>query len=87
MPSVLDRSLIDEVITVSNDTAFETAKLLAKQEGIPGGISTGANVAAAISVAARPEFAGKTVVTFAPSQADRYLSTDLFAETAPRAAE
>jgi len=87
VPSILDRSLIDEVITVSNDTAFETAKLLAKQEGIPGGISTGANVAAAISVAARPEFAGKTVVTFAPSQADRYLSTDLFAETAPKAAE
>jgi cysteine synthase A len=87
VPSILDRGLIDEIVTVTNDVAFDTAKLLAKHEGIPGGISTGANVAAALTVAARPEYAGKTIVTFAPSQADRYLSTDLFAEPVPKAAE
>jgi cysteine synthase A len=78
VPSILDRSLIDEVITVSNADAFQTSRLVAKVEGIPGGISTGANVAAAIRVASRPEFAGKTIVTFAPSSAERYFSSDLF---------
>jgi cysteine synthase len=78
VPSILDRSLIDEVITVSNADAFQISRLVAKVEGIPGGISTGANVAAAISVASRPEFAGKTIVTFAPSSAERYFSSDLF---------
>jgi len=82
VPSILDVSLIDEVIKVQNEDAFQCAKLLAKTEGIPGGISTGANVTAALSVAARPEMAGKTIVTFAPSSAERYLSTDLFAEPA-----
>ena len=86
VPSILELGLIDEIVTVSNDVAFDTAKLLAKQEGIPGGISTGANVAAALTIAARPDYAGKTIVTFAPSQADRYLSTDLFAEAAPKPA-
>ena len=80
IPSILDRTLIDEVIKVPNELAFEVARLLARVEGIPGGISTGANLAAALSVAARPEMEGKTVVTFAPSAADRYLSTELFLE-------
>jgi len=79
IPSVLDQRVIDGVMTVSNDSAFEYSRLLAKLEGIPGGISTGANLAAAIAVAKRPEFADKTVVTFAPSSAERYFSSDLFA--------
>ena len=79
IPGVFDRSVIDEVVTVSNESAFEHARLLAKLEGIPGGISTGANLAAAISVAKRDNLAGKTVVTFAPSTAERYFSSDLFA--------
>ncbi|WP_262029218.1 cysteine synthase A [Microvirga sp. Mcv34] len=78
IPDVLDRSLIDDVVTVGNQTAFDTARKLARLEGIPGGISTGANVAAALEVAARPEFKGKRIVTVAPSFAERYLSTALF---------
>ena len=78
VPAVLDRGLIDEVLTVSNDEAFDTARKLARVDGIPGGISTGANVAAALKLAARPEMAGKRIVTFAPSSADRYYSSDLF---------
>jgi cysteine synthase len=82
VPEILDRSLIDEVITVSNDMAFEVSRLLAKVEGIPGGISTGANLAAALTVAARPDMAGKTIVTFAPSSAERYYTSDLFVDPA-----
>ncbi len=78
VPDVLDRSLIDGVITIGNQTAFDMARQLAKLEGIPGGISTGANVAAALEIAARPEFSGKRIVTVAPSFAERYLSTALF---------
>jgi cysteine synthase A len=78
VPEVLDRSVIDEVVTVGNQTAFETARLIAKLEGIPGGISTGANVAAALEVASRPEFRGKRIVTVAPSFAERYISSALF---------
>jgi cysteine synthase A len=78
VPDILDRSLIDEVITVTNEMAFDVSRLLAKVEGIPGGISTGANLAAALTVAERPEFAGKTIVTFAPSSAERYYTSDLF---------
>lgn len=78
VPPILDRALIDEIVTVPNEMAFEVSRLLAKLEGIPGGISTGANVAAALTIAAREDMAGKTVVTFAPSAADRYISTDLF---------
>ena len=78
VPSILDRSVIDEVIQIDNDTAFETARTLARSEGIPGGISSGANVAAALQLAARQEFAGKTIVTVLPSFAERYLSTALF---------
>ena len=80
VPSILERGLIDEIVTVPNEMAFEVSRLLARAEGIPGGISTGANVAAALTIAAREEMAGKTIVTFAPSAADRYISTDLFAE-------
>ena len=78
IPAVLDRSLIDEVLTVTNEESFEWARKLAKIEGIAGGISTGANLAASLAVAARPEMAGKTIVTFAPSSADRYYTSDLF---------
>ncbi len=78
VPAVLDRSLIDEVIKIPSEAAFDTSRWLAKTEGIPGGISTGANLAAAVIVATRPEFAGKTVVTFAPSSAERYYTSDLF---------
>ena len=80
IPVVLQVDLIDEVITVPSDMAFEVSRMLAKVEGIPGGISTGANLAAALTVAARPEMAGKTIVTFAPSSAERYYTSDLFLE-------
>jgi cysteine synthase A len=78
IPSILDRSLIDEVVTVGNQTAFDTARLVARVEGIPVGISSGAAVAAAIEVGLRPEFAGKNIVLIIPSFAERYLSTALF---------
>jgi cysteine synthase A len=78
VPDVLDRSVIDEVITVSNQTAFETARALARYEGIPAGISSGAAVAASLKLGARPEYAGKVIVTVLPSFAERYLSTALF---------
>ena len=78
IPSILDTGLIDEIVTVSSEQAFEVSQLVAKVEGIPGGISTGANVAAALSVGERPEYAGKTIVTFAPSSAERYYTSDLF---------
>ncbi|MER2266762.1 cysteine synthase A [Methylobacterium oxalidis] len=78
VPGILDRSVIDEVLTVSNQTAFETARLLGRLEGIPGGISTGGNVAAALEVASRPEFKGKRIVTVACSFAERYISSALF---------
>lgn len=80
IPENLDTDLIDEVVTVANDTAFEVSRQVARLEGIPGGISTGANVAAAIAVAERPEYAGKTIVTIAPSSAERYFSSELFVE-------
>jgi cysteine synthase A len=78
VPEVLDRSIIDEVVTVGNQTAFDTARLLARLEGIPVGISSGAAVAAALEVAARPDAAGKTIVIVIPDFAERYLSTALF---------
>jgi len=78
IPAILDRSVIDEVITVGNQTAFDTARLTARIEGIPVGISSGAAIAAAIDVGRRPENAGKTIVVIIPSFAERYLSTALF---------
>ncbi|WP_454915144.1 cysteine synthase A [Xanthobacter sediminis] len=78
VPEVLDRSIIDEVVTVGNQTAFDTARALARYEGIPGGISSGAAIAAALEIATRDELAGKTIVAIVPSFAERYLSTALF---------
>ena len=79
IPSILKTELIDEVMTVTNDEALETARRLAKSEGIPGGISSGAAVSAAIKQAKKPENKGKRIVVIIPSFAERYLSTDLFA--------
>ena len=78
VPSILDRSLIDEIITVKTDDAFATARSLFRQEVISCGISSGANVAAALRVAARPEMAGKRIVTFICDGGERYMSTPLF---------
>lgn len=82
IPDILDTTLIDEVITVPSDMAIDVSRMLARVEGIPGGISTGANLAAALTVAGRDDMAGKTIVTFAPSSAERYFTSDLFAEPA-----
>lgn len=79
IPDVLDTANIDEIITIGNDTALETARKLARLEGIPAGISSGATVAAALKIAARPEMHGKNIVVILASFAERYLSTDLFA--------
>jgi len=78
VPANLDRKMIDEIITISNETALETARRAAREEGIPVGISSGAAIAAALEVGARPENAGKTIVAIIPSFAERYLSTALF---------
>ena len=78
VPDILDRSIIDEVMRIGNQTAFDTARLLARIEGIPTGISSGASVAAALEIAARPESKGKNIVIIIPSFAERYLSTALF---------
>ena len=78
VPGNADTSLIDEIVKVSNDEAFETARKLAKTEGIPGGISSGAAAAAAVRIGKRPEMAGKTIVVILASFAERYLSTALF---------
>jgi cysteine synthase A len=78
IPGNLDTALIDEVITIGNETAFETSRQLARLEGIPAGISSGAAMAAALEIAARKDMAGKTVVAIIPSFAERYLSTALF---------
>ena len=80
IPDVLDKELIDEIITIGNETAFTTARKVAKLEGIPVGISSGATIAAALEMATRKEMKGKLIVTIAASFAERYLSTDLFAE-------
>jgi cysteine synthase A len=77
-PAILDRSVIDEIVAVGNQTAFDTARLVARLEGIPVGISSGAAVAAAIDIGRRPENAGKNIVIIIPDFAERYLSTALF---------
>jgi cysteine synthase A len=78
VPDILDTGLIDEVITVENDEAFNTARRLAKAEGIPVGISSGAALAATLKLASRPDMAGKRIVTIIPSFAERYITTALF---------
>jgi cysteine synthase A len=80
VPDNLDRSVVDEVVTVDTEEAFSTARRLARDEGILGGISTGAACAAALKLAAGDEMAGKLVVFIAPSTSERYISTDLFAD-------
>ena len=78
VPKILDTGVIDEIVTVTNDIAFQYARKLARSEGIPVGISSGAAAYAALQLAARPENAGKTIVAIIPSFAERYLSTALF---------
>ena len=78
VPGNMDTQYLDEVVTIGNETAFETARQLARVEGIPGGISTGAAMAAALEVGGRADMAGKNIVVILPSFAERYLSTALF---------
>jgi cysteine synthase len=78
VPDILDKAVIDEIITVGNQTAFETSRKLARMEGIPGGISSGAAMAAALEVASRDGMTGKRVVVIIPSFAERYISSALF---------
>lgn len=80
IPSVLNISLLDEIVQVSGEAAFNTARDLAAIEGIPGGISSGAAVWAALQLADRPETKGQRLVVIVPSFSERYLSTDLFAD-------
>jgi cysteine synthase A len=79
VPEVLDRSVIDEVITVDDEDALETARLAARREGILAGISAGANIRAALEVAARPDLAGSRVVTIVCDSGERYVSLPFFA--------
>ena len=78
VPDTLETALIDEILPIANETAFTLAREAARLEGIPCGISSGAALAAALEVAARPEMTGQRIVTFLPSSAERYLSTSLF---------
>ncbi len=78
VPDIVDTDLIDEIIKIDNDVAFEVSREIARLDGVPGGISTGANIAAAKEVAMRPENEGKIIVTIACSFAERYISTPLF---------
>ena len=78
VPAVLNRAIIDEVVTVGNDEAFETARDAAKMEGILCGISSGAALAAALRLAKRPDNRGKRIAVILPSTGERYLSTPLF---------
>ena len=80
VPDVLDTKIYDEIITVKNDDAFATGRLIGKHEGVLVGISSGAAVWAAIELAKRPENKGKTIVALLPDTGDRYLSTPLFAD-------
>ena len=78
VPPVLDRSIVDEVVKVSNQSAFDAARLVARLEGVPVGISSGAALAAGIEIGLRPGMEGKSIVMIIPSFAERYLSTALF---------
>jgi cysteine synthase A len=78
VPSILDRGVIDEVVQVSNDDSFAMARRIAREEGIPVGISSGAAITAAFDVASRDDMAGKLIVAIIPSFAERYVSTALF---------
>ncbi|MBQ8647327.1 MAG: pyridoxal-phosphate dependent enzyme, partial [Oscillospiraceae bacterium] len=80
VPDVLDTAVYDEILTVENEDAFATGRLIGRTEGVLVGISSGAAVWAAIQLARRPENAGKTIVALLPDTGDRYLSTPLFAE-------
>jgi cysteine synthase A len=78
IPDTLDLTVVDRVETVSNDEAIETARRLAREEGILSGISSGAAAAVAARLAAQPEFAGKTIVVILPDSGERYLTSVLF---------
>jgi cysteine synthase A len=78
VPEVLDRSLIDEIVTVTNEDAFETARRMAKMEGLLCGISSGAAAWAALKIGRRPESAGQMIVVILASTGERYISTELF---------
>ena len=80
VPDTLDTKIYDEIYKAEADEAFETAKLLAKKEGVLVGISSGAALAGAIALAKRPENKGKTIVALLPDSGDRYYSTPLFTE-------
>jgi cysteine synthase A len=78
VPSILETDLIDEIVTVSNAAAFSTAREAARTDGVPGGISSGAALKAALEIGKRPDMDGKTIVVILASCAERYLSTALF---------
>jgi cysteine synthase A len=78
IPAVLDRAVIDEIVKVDSATALAMSRALARYEGIPGGISSGAAIAAALEIGKRPDSAGKVILAIVPSFAERYLSTVLF---------
>lgn len=80
VPDIFDAKVVDEIVTIGNETAFVTARKLAALEGIPCGISSGATLAAALEVGARDDMAGKLIVVILASMAERYISTDLFAD-------
>lgn len=80
VPNTLNTQIYDEILPISNEASFEFGKLIAKEEGVLVGISSGAALAAAVEVAKRPEYEGKTVVALLPDSGDRYYSTDLFKE-------
>jgi cysteine synthase A len=80
VPSILNRAVIDEVVTVTEDEAFACARRLAREEGLLAGISSGAALAAGLHLAQRPELAGKLIVVVLPDSGERYVSTPLFTE-------
>jgi cysteine synthase A len=84
VPPILNRKIVDEIVPVSEDAAFEYARRLAREEGILAGISSGANVAAAIALASRPEMKGKLIVTVVCDTGERYVNTPLVSELAAK---